>query len=178
MVTSNAHKADEIRSYFDGSVEVMDVRLDCPESRDEDVGEIARAKAAFAWKELREPLIVDDTSFSLDALGGFPGPYAAYVFNKIGNEGILRLISGKRNSAHFTTAIAYADENGIRVFRGVLSGIIVEPRGVEGFGYDPIFEWEGKTLAEIPLAEKSRISHRARALANFHDWFIGYTGTR
>ncbi len=62
--------------------------------------------------------------------------------------------------------------SGIRVFRGILPGQIVEPRGMEGFGYDPIFEWNGRTLAEIPLEEKSRISHRALALGELHDWLL------
>ncbi|MEI6840513.1 MAG: RdgB/HAM1 family non-canonical purine NTP pyrophosphatase [Methanomicrobiales archaeon] len=172
VVTSNSHKAEEIRSYFGGAIEVEDVRLECPECRHDDVAEIARYKAEFAWEKLGQPLIVDDTAFSIDSLSGFPGPYAAYVFYKIGNEGILRLTEGKCRDAHFETAIAYADSLGIRVFRGVFSGRIVEPRGREGFGYDPIFEWNGRTLAEIPLDEKSRISHRALALRELHDWLL------
>lgn len=172
VVTSNRHKADEIRSYFNGRLEVEDVRLECPECRHDDVAEIARYKAEFAWGELKKPLIVDDTAFCIDSLSGFPGPYAAYVFDKIGNEGILRLTEGRGREAHFETAIAYADPSGIRVFRGILQGRIVEPRGNGGFGYDPIFEWNGRTLAEIPLEEKSMISHRARALEEFHDWLV------
>jgi XTP/dITP diphosphohydrolase len=170
VVTSNSHKADEIRSYFGGRIEVEDVCLECPECRHDDVAEIARYKAEFAWGQLEQPLIVDDTALCIDELSGFPGPYAAYVFKKIGNEGILRLTEGKNREAHFVTAIAYADHSGIRIFRGVLRGHIVEPRGVQGFGYDPIFEWNGRTLAEIPLDEKSRISHRALALRKLHDF--------
>ena len=76
-------------------------------------------------------------------------------------------------NARFTTAIAFADETGIFVFSGTINGrIIPEPRGSGGFGYDPIFEVDGKTLAEIPLEEKSAISHRARALTSFRDWFM------
>jgi XTP/dITP diphosphohydrolase len=172
VVTSNPNKADEIRSYFGGGIEVEDVRLECPECRHDDVAEIARYKAEFAWEKLKRPLIVDDTAFCINSLSGFPGPYAAYVFYKIGNEGILRLTAGKSRDAHFETAIAYADSSGIRVFRGILPGHIVEPRGREGFGYDPIFEWNGRTLAEIPLEEKSRISHRALALGKLHEWLL------
>ena len=120
------------------------------------------------------PLIVDDTAFSIDALNGFPGPYAAYVLKSIGNIGILRLMDGVTDrNARFTTAIAFADETGIEVFTGTIDGrIITAPRGNGGFGYDPIFEVGGQTLAEIPLEEKSAISHRARALAAFRDWFV------
>jgi XTP/dITP diphosphohydrolase len=171
VVTSNAHKAQEVATYFSGVLEVEHIPLECPEFRHPDVGEIAREKAAFAYRALNRPLIVDDTAFSVDALSGFPGPYAAYVHDTIGNAGILKLMEGVQNrGAHFETAIAFAREDGIRIFRGILRGKIVAPRGTEGFGYDPIFAWEGRTLAEIPLAEKSRISHRARALEAFRAW--------
>ncbi len=174
VVTGNAHKAVEVAAFFSGTLEVLHVALDIPEYRSEDVCEIAREKAWYAWEHLATPLIVDDTSFSIDALNGFPGPYAAYVLKAIGNEGILKLMQGVTNrNAHFTTAIAYADENGIRVFPGTIHGqIIPVPRGTGGFGYDPIFEVSGRTLAELPLEEKSRMSHRALALTAFRDWFV------
>jgi XTP/dITP diphosphohydrolase len=179
IVTSNPNKAREIRSYFQDLIEVEHVCIECPEYRHEDVGEIAKEKAIYAFSQVNKPLIVDDTAFCIDALSGFPGPYAAYVFNKLGNRGILKLMEGEKDrKAHFETAIAYADSSGVRVFRGTISGTLVEPRGKEGFGYDPIFEYEGKTLAEFPVDEKSRISHRARALANLREWLqSGRPGT-
>ncbi len=170
-MTGNPNKAREVAAYFEGVLEVEHVPLDCPEFRDDDVGEIARGKAEFAYRTLARPLIVDDTALSIDALRGFPGPYAAYVQKTLGNEGIVKLMEGVTDrSAHFETAIAFADERGIRVFRGILPGTIVTPRGEEGFGYDPIFAYEGQTLAEMPLAAKSRVSHRARALEAFRAW--------
>lgn len=174
VVTSNPNKAHEVAAFFSGSVSVTHVALECPELRSDDVGEIARGKARYAYGELGSPLIVDDTAFEIDALNGFPGPFAAYVLDSIGNAGILRLMDGvKDRGASFTTAIAFADADGIQVFTGTIHGTITtEGRGQGGFGYDPIFECNGKTLAEIPLEEKSRISHRARALRAFHDWFV------
>ena len=173
VVTSNPHKAREVAAFFQGEVEVEHVSLECPEFRDSDVGEIARGKAGCAYGHLKRPLIVDDTAFSVTALRGFPGPYAAYVLDTIGYEGILRLLEGMEDrGASFETAIAYAGEEGIRIFMGRVDGIIARsPRGREGFGYDPIFEVEGRTLAEMPMDEKNRISHRARALAAFGDWW-------
>lgn len=160
-------------AYFENLLDVEHISLDIPEFRHEDVGMIAREKARFAFEELNIPLIVDDTAFSIDALRGFPGPYAAYVLDTIGMEGILRLLDGieDRNS-HFETAIAFAWEKGIELFRGRLDGLVVEPRGAGGFGYDPIFEVDGRTLAELPLAEKSRISHRGKALTAFRAWAV------
>jgi len=174
MVTGNVHKAAEVAAFFHNTAEITHISLDLPEYRSDDVGEIARGKARYAYEQLKTPLIVDDTGFFIDALKGFPGPYAAYVLNSIGNSGILRLMEGQADrTARFVTAIAFADTNGVRVFRGEIEGKIASaPRGGEGFGYDPIFETGEKTLAEIPLEEKSRISHRARALAAFHDWFL------
>ena len=109
----------------------------------------------------------------MNALQGFPGPYAAYVLRTLGNEGLLRLLEGVDDrSASFVTAVAYADADGIRLFEGRLDGeVTTAPRGSEGFGYDPIFAVGDRTLAELPLAEKNRFSHRARALAAFRDWF-------
>jgi len=174
VVTSNPNKAHEVAAFFSGRVSVTHVALECPELRNDDVGEIAREKAKYAYGELGSPLIVDDTAFEIDALNGFPGPFASYVLYSIGNAGILRLMEGVRDrSASFTTAIAFADAGGIQVFTGTIHGTITtETRGHGGFGYDPIFEFNGKTLAEIPMEEKNKISHRARALRAFHDWFV------
>jgi len=82
--------------FFAGTATVRHVALDIPELRSDDVAVIAREKARYAFGVLHEPLIVDDTAFAIDALHGFPGPYAAYVLKAIGNQGILRLMAGHR----------------------------------------------------------------------------------
>ena len=170
-MTSNANKAREAAAYFAGVLDVEHIALECPEFRHVDIGEIARGKAEFAYGVLSRPLIVDDTGLFIDALDGFPGPCAAYVHDTIGNAGVLKLMEGVENrGARFETAIAFAREDGIRIFRGILPGTIVAPRGIGGFGYDPIFASGEQTLAEMPLAEKNRISHRARALEAFRTW--------
>ena len=172
VVTSNANKAREVTDFFSGVLEVVHVPLEIPELRSDDVVEISRQKAKYAYNHVQAPLIVDDTSFSIDALNGFPGPYAAYVLHTIGNEGILKIMQDEtERNAHFTTIIAYADKTGIRHFTGTIHGTIVTtPRGSGGFGYDSIFETGGQTLAEIPIQEKNKISHRAIALSAFRDW--------
>ncbi|OPY39046.1 MAG: Non-canonical purine NTP pyrophosphatase [Methanoregula sp. PtaU1.Bin051] len=82
-------------------------------------------------------------------------------------------------SASFTTAIAFADDGILRVFTGSIYGTLTtEPRGTNGFGYDPIFSLsDGRTLAELSLTEKSAISHRARALSAFKAWFLDRYGS-
>lgn len=174
VVTSNTHKAVEVAAFFTGIAEIEHVSLDIPEYRYPKVREIAEEKARDAYRALRRPVIVDDTGFFIDALNGFPGPNAAYVFETIGNQGILKLMNGETDRrAHFETVIAYASKEEVRSFQGIIEGTIVPPKGREGFGYDPIFLYEGRTLAEIPLDEKSTVSHRARALTAFRAWITG-----
>ncbi|HJJ32175.1 MAG TPA: XTP/dITP diphosphatase [Methanocorpusculum sp.] len=174
VVTGNAGKAKEVASFFAGITEVDHVSVEMIEPQDADLAEVARSKAKQAFCALKRPLIVDDTGLFVDALNGFPGAYAAFVQDSIGNAGMLKLLAGVSNrSAYFETVIAYADENGIEIFSGRVNGEITgEERGYEGFGYDPIFAVGDKTLAEMTLAEKNLVSHRSRALTAFRDWYI------
>jgi XTP/dITP diphosphohydrolase len=59
----------------------------------------------------------------------------------------------------------------VKLFEGVVPGTIVAPRGEGGFGFDPIFEYDGRTFAEMDTDEKNAISHRGRALAKFAEWY-------
>ncbi len=173
FVTSNKHKASEAAGILRGLAEVEHISLECPEIRDESVASVARGKAAFAYATLGRPVITDDTGFFVHALNGFPGSCAAYVQKTIGNAGILTLLADSDDrSAWFETGIAYADSHGVQVFVGRIDGIVVEPRGVGGFGYDPIFEIEGKTLAEMDPDEKNLVSHRSRGLLALREWLL------
>lgn len=129
-------------------------------------------KAAAVVRATGHAAIADDTGLEVEALGGGPGvqtaryagPDASYTDN------VARLLDEMNGvedrSARFRTIIALADPGGtVVVVEGVLEGSITrQPRGKGGFGYDPVFEVHGRTLAEIPIEEKNRISHRARAL--------------
>jgi len=109
----------------------------------------------------------DGFEIFIDALNGFPGPYSAYVFHKIGCEGILRLLKGVDDrKAKFDSAVGYCDRRGVQVFEGVVEGYITdEMLGESGFGYDPIFKASDcpKTFAQDP-AHKNLVSHRRRAI--------------
>ena len=116
--------------------------------------------------------VADDTGLEVDALGGAPGvstaryagEHATYDDNV---DKMLRELHGVSDrTARFRTAVALVAPNGEElVAEGVLAGTITrERRGLWGFGYDPIFEVDGRTLAEIPTDEKNAISHRAGAL--------------
>lgn len=173
FVTSNEHKAREAAGILSGLAEVEHVALECPEIRDESVSVVAQGKAAYAYATLKRPVICDDTGFFVSALNGFPGSCAAYVQKTVGNLGILRLLEGKTDrSAWFETGIAYADASGIVVFAGRIDGSVVDPKGEGGFGYDPIFAVDGRTLAEMSADEKNRVSHRSRGLHALREWLF------
>lgn len=172
IVTSNKNKASEVAEFFRGITEIEFVPMECPEYRSSSIEEIARKKAEYAYQVIKRPLIADDTGFFISALSGFPGPYAAYVLDTIGNAGILQLMEDKEDRyGQFITVIAYADQDQVRTFSGTLEGEIVSPRGSGGFGYDPIFFVKSRTLAELTIQEKSRISHRGKALTAFRNWY-------
>jgi len=174
VVTGNKGKAAEVAAFFEGIVEVTHTPFEAVEPQADSIADIARAKAEQAYAALGVPLIVDDTGLFIESLAGFPGPYAAYVQDTIGNGGILRAMEGFENRrAYFATAVAYTDEEGITVFEGRVDGeITLSPRGTDGFGYDPIFAVGEKTLAEMSLSEKNQVSHRARALEEFRKWYV------
>jgi len=171
VVTSNIHKAAEIADFFRGLVEITHVSMEIPEYRHDDVGEIAYRKAEYAFHALPSPLMVDIPPFLSKPSMGFPERMPP-TSSPHRNRGILKLLEGVDNrNAYFETAVAVASEKGIRVFKGRVDGVIVSP-GKFRFGYDPIFEVGGCTLAELDRAEKNRISHRAKALSLLKDWIL------
>jgi len=137
---------------------------------------LLKAAAALAFTGL--PAIADDTGLEVDALGGAPGVWSArYAGEGAGYAANVRkllremaAIEPARRTARFrTVCVACFPDRDPIVAEGVLEGRITEVlRGTEGFGYDPVFEVAGttRTLAELPFAEKNRLSHRAAAVAN------------
>jgi XTP/dITP diphosphohydrolase len=208
FVTTNEGKVNEAEQYLDEPVEQVD--FDYPERQAADLATVAAHGARAAYRHVGEPVIVDDTGLTIDALDGFPGPYSSYVQDTLGIERVCELAQREDDqSAAFRGVIAYCDGESfeatpepvdterrgqdldaqarasattdeqvadettlpVRLFEGVVPGQIVSPRGDGGFGYDPIFEFDGKTFAEMDTEEKNAISHRGRALAKFAEWF-------
>lgn len=121
--------------------------------------------------------VADDTGLEVDALEGKPGVHTARFagVDATYDQNVAKLLSEldgmQARSARFRTAVALVTPNGDElVVEGVLEGRIThERRGDGGFGYDPVFEVDGRTLAEIPPGEKNAISHRALALRALAD---------
>lgn len=181
FATGNIHKFHEARSILtDLDIAVGMLRLKDTEIQSDNLAEIAQASARDVFKRCSLPVVVEDAGLFLDALKGFPGPYAAYVYKTIGNKGLLKLMEGAENrKARFWSAIAYYDGNSCLpvVFEGVAEGeiTVLERRGSgkSGFGFDPVFKPDGstETFAEMTLEEKNRFSHRAKAVRKFAEWY-------
>lgn len=170
-MTGNNHKVAEARERL--AVPVEQVRYDYQEIQADDIEPIAIHGATEAFDHLggETPVFVEDSGLFVDALGGFPGPYSAYVEATVGIEGVWTLVADREpHSARFVSVIAYVGEDTVETFRGEVEGTIVPPRGSGGFGYDPIFEVDGRTMAEMSTAEKNDLSHRGRALDAFAAW--------
>ena len=117
----------------------------------------------------------DDTGLEVDALGGKPGIYSArYAGDNCSySDNVNKLLQDMENVpadkriAHFKTAIALVGENMELVSEGVVEGMITtKPKGVGGFGYDPVFYVleKNKTYSEMKMTEKNQISHRGKAI--------------
>ncbi len=138
--------------------------------------ENAYKKASFTAKVLGIPTIADDSGLVVEALGGAPGVYSARyagenATDKDNVKKLLEELKGEKNrKAAFQCVLSIAVPSGPALtYEGRCEGeIITEPKGDDGFGYDPVFYYAGfdKTFAEANMAEKNKISHRGRALAD------------
>ncbi len=178
FATSNESKFREassiVRKY---GISLRMSSLKVEEIQDSDLKVIARNALIRILTMVTVPVIVDDSGLFIDSLNGFPGVFSSYVFKALGNEGILRLLLGETNRrATFRCAIAFGSlRHRPRVFMGGIGGEISHSAmGSNGFGFDPIFlaDGEKRTFGEMLPQEKNRISHRARALRQFAEWYI------
>jgi XTP/dITP diphosphohydrolase len=190
FATNNQHKLKEIQHILGNHfvlVSLKDIGFsgDIPENQPTLEGN-ALEKARFIFERFRAPCFADDTGLEVEALHGGPGVYSARYAGSLidfGSEkkraqaNIEKLLTNLAHStnrkARFRTVIAYIDGNKEHLFEGIVNGQIIEQkRGKEGFGYDPVFVPDGydQTFAEMPLSEKNKISHRARAFFNFTEF--------
>jgi len=166
FVTSNDGKLREAEAVLGRSLDHFG--LDLPEVQTLDLEEVVRDKARAAWKQLKRPVLVEDTSLGLAGLGGFPGPLIRWLLASVGPEGICR-ISGCFDDRRATArCLICATDGSVDVFgEGVVEGTIApSPRGAGGFGWDSAFipaDGGGRSYGEMSEEEKNLISHRYRA---------------
>ncbi|MCZ7358071.1 MAG: XTP/dITP diphosphatase [Candidatus Methanoperedens sp.] len=174
FVTGNPHKVREANEILlPLGITIEQNNCGYPELQEEELEGIARFGAEWASNKLNHEVMVDDSGLFIEALEGFPGPYSAYVLDTLGNRRILKLMEDEVNrKAVFRCAIGYCrpGEKAL-VFSGEVAGRISEDiRGNAGFGYDPVFEVNGRTFGEMGEDEKNKLSHRYQALTKFAEW--------
>lgn len=184
LATRNRHKLDELRRILSdrglGGIEVVGLAEveEFPESPETGATfeENALAKARDAALATGLPAVADDSGLSVDALNGMPGVLSARWAGEHGDDvanlelvlSQLKDVPDERRGAAFVCATALVVPGSTEiVLRGEWRGTLVrEPRGTNGFGYDPIFlpEGQARTSAELSPREKDSMSHRGRAL--------------
>ncbi len=182
LATSNKNKLKEIKEKlkdFPVSIKSLADFGPMPEAVEdgETFDDNAYKKAIHYAKVLGLPCLADDSGLVVDALDGRPGVYSARYSGPEATdwsncEKLLGEMTGQGNrSAHFVCVLSLATPSGPALtWEGRCDGeIIAERRGESGFGYDPVFFCPefGKTFAEASMEEKSSVSHRGRALADF-----------
>lgn len=182
VATRNQGKLKEIRALLAPLSITVRGLADFPELPEivedgDSFAENAEKKAATIARLTGRLTLADDSGLEVAALGGAPGIHSARYAgadadDAANNRKLLAAMTafppGQRAAAFVCVMALCAPDGSCRTFAGCLAGeIIDEARGTEGFGYDPLFVVAGqqRTLAEIPLDEKNRISHRAQALA-------------
>lgn len=184
LASSNIHKVQEINEIVKDFAPDLSLEFILPPEGfnpiedGETFEENSYIKAHFAWELGKTWTLADDSGLCIDALGGKPGIYSARYAEtpKLRIERVLNELDGIKNrKAHFSCAMTLLNPKGETeyMFQGICHGeIIKEARGVNGFGYDPIFLPEGydKTIAELSEEEKNKISHRGNALRAVLDY--------
>jgi XTP/dITP diphosphohydrolase len=187
VATRNRGKLKEIQALLDGVVGSVLCAADItgfPETIEDGLTfqENALKKAREAMLFTGLPALADDSGLVVDALDGLPGVYSARYAGEGAEDADnnLRLleelagVSSERRQAAFVCVLAFVTPDGDeQIFSGRVGGaILTSARGGDGFGYDPLFLVDGfdRTMAELPLQEKNRISHRGQALQHFREY--------
>lgn len=171
FASNNINKHIELQNIFKASECKHNLVLysDIPEVLEDKltIEENAQKKAQVCFEKFQIPIIADDSGLFVKALSEKPGVHSKRYAGETANdsENIKKIVNDLNNvtdlSAKFRTVLCFYDGSEFIFSDGILIGkIILSPRGNNGFGYDSIFEVEGKTLAEMTLEEKSQISHR------------------
>jgi XTP/dITP diphosphohydrolase len=187
VATRNPGKVREILDILRGAP-VETITLDAfpgvpePEESGATFAENARLKALYYAAQTRLPSVADDSGLEIAALEGAPGVHSArwqgsdYAVKFAKIHELLAARGADGSPARFVCHIALAHDGRIAFeAEGIVEGEIArEPRGTNGFGYDPIFFYPpfGRTLAEIELANKRQVSHRGKAFTALRDYLI------
>jgi len=194
FISENVSKYNEIVNYLKKinnsniSIQMIKPEYEIQEIQSLDRQEIVLKKLNDAFIESKNNLdvqketwiMVEDTSFFIDKMGGFPGPFIKYYLQSLPINSISYANWGSNATSYVTLGIGrcvFTSDNtssliSSRVFEGFIEGVIVEPRGKNGFGYDPIFKPSNSliTNAEMSMDEKELFNPRTNAFQKVLDF--------
>ncbi len=187
FATNNEHKLDEVSAALGNAFILRTLHdIGCTDELPETTGTIAgnsRQKARYIWQHFGIPCFADDSGLEIDALNNEPGVDSAHYsgtrdHGKNIQKVLTNLLGHSNRNARFVSVFTLikpgpSGEPVEHQFTGIFPGQITNaPRGTDGFGYDPVFLPNGypRTLAEMSMAEKNAISHRAQALKKMVDF--------
>ena len=194
LATRNRHKTQEFAALLGADFKISDLtyhaNIPAPAETGSTYEENATLKALAASRVVAGLVVSDDSGLEVDQLGGGPGIFSARYAgeNARDSDNIMKLLSELETQgceqdvkpARFVCVLALAEADTIlAVFRGMVAGrIVMEPRGLTGFGYDPMFIPDGfdQTFGELGDEVKNRISHRARAVVQLREYLAGRFG--
>ena len=174
FVSSNTHKFDEAKRILSTmKIDLTLFKTELEEIQSDSLVEIAKHKAIDAYTKVQKPIIIEDDGLFIDSLGGFPGPYSSYVYDTIGNKGIVKLLENdKVRDAKFMAIIVYCNGiDDVQLFESSIPGKISNIIEEGGWGYDPIFIPDGESKTYANVSDKDKFSHRAVSLRKFAKWF-------
>lgn len=176
FATNNKNKTAEVIALLKDQYEVLNLddigcTTDIPETGNS-FAENAALKTAYVFENYQLDCFADDSGLEVEALNNEPGIYSARYSGKRGDLDnmnlVLQKMAGQENrKARFKTVVSLIRDGENYLFEGVIEGTIrAAVSGVKGFGYDPIFQPDGYdiTFAEMDMAKKNEISHRAIAM--------------
>jgi len=178
IATHNKNKLNELERILTPlNINVATAELDEVEETGTTFAQNAFLKADAACRQTGKPAVADDSGLMVDALDGAPGVYSARYAGEGASDDdrIQKLLHNledipkEERTAKFVCSICCVFPNGDKVTaQGECAGMIgFEPKGTDGFGYDPVFLVNEKSFAELSAQEKDKISHRGRALREF-----------
>ena len=175
FVSSNTHKFTEAQRILSNlGLKISLFKTTLEEIQSNSLSEIATRKALDAYSKVQKPVIIEDDGLFIDSLAGFPGPYSSYVYDTIGNKGIIRLLENiESRNAKFVAIIAYCNGvDDVQLFESSIPGKISLSIEKGGWGYDPIFIPDGESKTYANVSDKDKFSHRSASLKKFSDWFM------
>jgi XTP/dITP diphosphohydrolase len=166
FVTSNEHKKREVKQYVkDLNIKLEFFNKKIQEILDFDLQSIVKNKCFQAFEEVRLPCVVEHGGLEINSLNGFPSGISKVFWDKLG-EKICTIIPMDDRRATAKVIIGYCNGKNIKTFTGITNGMIsLEPKGIEGFQWDPIFIPDGssKTLSELGIEGKKKFAPAPKA---------------